>query len=78
MAMARACVSCDPDTPRPSASAITVDILLDHETMHAHTTGATPDPRRFRNVVSRTQSGRRLHPDDAINAALIGHIRRAV
>ena len=43
--------------------------------MHAHT---TPDPRRFRNVVSRTQSGRRLHPDDAINAALIGHIRRAV
>ena len=43
-----------------------------------HTAGATPDPRRFRNVVSRTQSGRRLHPHDAINAALIGHIRRAV
>lgn len=76
--MARASVSRELNTPRPSASAVTVDILLDHETMHAHTTGATPDPRRFRNVVSRTQAGRRLHPDDAINAALIGHIRRAV
>jgi hypothetical protein len=28
--------------------------------------------------VIRTQSGRRLHPDDAINATLIGHIRRVV
>jgi len=78
LAMARAAVRRDPDTQRPTRSAVTVDILLDHETMQAHASGATPDPRRFRNVISRTQSGRRLHPDDAINAALLGHIRRAV
>jgi hypothetical protein len=76
--MARASVSRDPDVDRPTTSAITVDVLLDHHTMEAHTSGTTPDPRRFRNVVSRTQSGRRLHPDDAVNAALLGHVRRAV
>ncbi len=78
LAMARASVNRDPNTTRPTSSAVTVDILLDHDTMEAHASGETPDPRRFRNVVSRTQSGRRLHPDDAINAALVGHIRRAV
>ena len=40
--------------------------------------GDTTDPRRFRNVVCRTRSGRRLHPDDAVNAALVNHIRRVV
>jgi hypothetical protein len=78
VAMARASVSRDPDVARPSASAICVNILLDHDTMIAHASGRTPDPARFRNVVCRTQSGRRLHPDDAINAALVGHIRRVV
>ena len=78
LAMARASVSRDPNVARPTTSAITVDILLDHDTMVAHTSGATPDPARFRNVVCRTLSGRRLHPDDAINAALLGHIRRVV
>jgi len=78
MAMARASVNRDPDLARPSASSVCVDILLDHQTMQAHASGATPDPRRFRNVVSRTQSGRRLHPDDAINTALVNHIRRVV
>ena len=78
MAMARASVSRDPDLARPSASSVCVDVLLDHETMQAHASGETPDPRRFRNVVSRTQSGRRLHPDDAVNAALVNHIRRVV
>jgi hypothetical protein len=78
MAMARASVSRDPDLACPSASSVCVDILLDHETMQAHASGETPDPRRFRNVVSRTQSGRRLHPDDAINTALVNHIRRVV
>ena len=78
LAMARASVSRDPAVARPPTSAITVDILLDHDTMVAHASGTTPDARRFRNVVCRTQSGRRLHPDDAVNAALIGHIRRVV
>ncbi len=78
LAMARASVSRDPDVARPPTSAITVDILLDHDTMIAHASGDTPDSARFRNVVCRTQSGRRLHPDDAINAALVNHIRRVV
>lgn len=78
LTMARASVSRDPNIDRPTTSAITVDILLDHDTMVAHGSGTTPDPRRFRNVVCRTQSGRRLHPDDAINAAIVGHIRRVV
>lgn len=78
LAMARASVSRDPSVARPTVRAITVDVLLDHDTMVAHAAGATPDPRRFRNVVCRTRSGRRLHPDDAINAALVGHLRRAV
>ena len=78
LTMARASASRDPDLARPPASSICVDILLDHHTMQAHASGATPDPRRFRNVISRTQSGRRLHPDDAVNAALVNHIRRVV
>ena len=78
LAMARASVSRDPDIARPPTSAITVDILLDHDTMIAHASGDTTDPRRFRNVVCRTRSGRRLHPDDAVNAALVNHIRRVV
>ncbi len=78
VAMVRAAVNPDPNVARPTASNVTVDVLLDHETMHAHASGATPDPRRFRNVVCRTRSGRRLHPDDAVNMALVGHIRRVV
>jgi len=78
LAMARASVSRDPNSARPTVTAITVDVLLDHDTMVAHASGTTPDPRRFRNVVCRTRSGRRLHPDDAINAAILGHIRRVV
>ena len=75
LAMARAAASAPPDArpPRPTAN-----ILIDHESFEAHLRGETPDPARYRSVVVRTQTGRRLHPDDAINAALIGHIRRVV
>jgi Domain of unknown function (DUF222) len=75
MAMARAAASSPPGSrpPRP-----TVNVLIDQESFEAHLRGETPDPRRYRDVVVRTQSGRRLHPDDAVNAALIGHIRRVV
>jgi hypothetical protein len=75
LVMARAAASTPPDAqpPRPTAS-----ILIDHESFEAHLRGETPDPATYRSVVVRTQTGRRLHPDDAVNAALIGHIRRAV
>jgi hypothetical protein len=75
LAMARAAASTPPDTqpPRPTAN-----VLIDHESFEAHLRGETPDPATYRSVVVRTQTGRRLHPDDAVNAALIGHIRRVV
>lgn len=75
LAIARAAASTPPGSqpPRP-----TVNVLIDQDSFEAHLRGDTPDPRRYRDVVIRTQSGRRLHPDDAINAALIGHIRRVV
>jgi len=60
-------------TPRP-----TVDVLVDHDSLETWLAGGSPSPTRYRNVVCRTRSGRRLHPDDAVNAALIGHIRRVV
>jgi len=76
LAMARAAVSKSTSSgtqPRP-----TVNILIDDQTFTTSLEGDSPDPRRCRNVICRTQSGRRLHPDDAINAALIGHVRRVV
>jgi hypothetical protein len=75
LAMARAAASTPPGSQPPR---LTVNILIDHESFEAHLRGETPDPARYRSVVIRTQSGRRLHPDDAVNAALIGHIRRVV
>jgi hypothetical protein len=75
LAMARAAASTPPGSrsPRPTAN-----ILMDQESFEAHLRGETPDPATYRSVIMRTQTGRRLHPDDAVNAALIGHIRRAV
>jgi hypothetical protein len=75
LAMARAAASTPPDAraPRP-----TVNVLIDHESFEAHLRGETPDPATYRSVVVRTQTGRRLHPDDAVNAALVGHVRRVV
>ncbi len=75
MAMARAAASTPPGSQQPRP---TVNMLIDHESFEAHLRGETPDPRRYRDVVIRTHTGRRLHPDDAINAALIGHIRRVI
>ena len=73
MAKAAASAPAGPRQPQP-----TVNVLIDHDTFEAHLRGEPPDPRHYRSVVVRTQTGRRLHPDDAVNAALIGHIRRVV
>jgi hypothetical protein len=75
VAMARAAASAAPGSRRPRP---TVNILIDHESFEAHLRGETVDQRHYRDIVMRTQTGRRLHPDDAVNAALIGHIRRVV
>ena len=75
LAMAHAAASTPPGSSQPRP---TVNVLIDHETFEARLRGETPDPSTYRNVVVRTQTGRRLHPDDAINTALIGHIRRVV
>jgi hypothetical protein len=75
VAMARAAASTPPGSraPRP-----TVNVLIDQASFEAHLRGEAPDPADYASVVVRTQTGRRLHPDDAVNAALIGHIRRVV
>jgi hypothetical protein len=75
VAMAKAAASAVPGSRPPRT---TVNVLIDDETFDARLRGETVDPRRYRDVVVRTQSGRRLHPDDAVNAALIDHIRRVV
>ena len=75
VAMAKAAASAAPGSHAPKT---TVNVLIDDDTFDAHLRGDTIDPRRYRDVVVRTQTGRRLHPDDAVNAALIGHIRRVV
>jgi hypothetical protein len=75
VAMAKAAASTAPGSRAPMT---TTNILIDHESFEARLRGEAVDPRRYRDVVMRTQTGRRLHPDDAVNAALIGHIRRVV
>ncbi len=75
LAMARAAASTPPGSQQPRP---TTNLLIDQESFEAHLRGGTPDPATYRSVVVRTQTGRRLHPDDAVNAALIGHIRRVV
>ncbi len=75
LALARAAASTPPGSQPPR---LTVNILIDHESFEAHLRGETPDPATYRSVMIRTQNGRRLHPDDAVNAALTGHIRRVV
>lgn len=75
LAMARAAASARPGR-RPSA--ITVNVLIDETTLEARLRGEQRDPADYRTIVCRTQSGRRLHPDDVVNAALVERVRRAV
>jgi hypothetical protein len=75
VAMARAAASTPPGSQPPRATA---NVLIDQETFEAHLRGETRDPADYAKVVCRTHTGRRLHPDDAINTALIAHIRRVV
>jgi hypothetical protein len=75
LAMARAAASTPPGSQPPRA---TTNVLIDQDTFEAHLRGETRDPADYRKVVCRTHTGRRLHPDDAVNTALIAHIRRVV
>ncbi len=73
--MARAAASTPPGSQPPRA---TTNVLIDQDTFEAHLRGETRNPADYRKVVCRTHTGRRLHPDDAVNTALIAHIRRVV
>jgi hypothetical protein len=75
LAMTRAAASTPPGSQPPRATA---NVLIDQETFEARLRGETRDPADYAKVVCRTHTGRRLHPDDAVNTALIGHIRRVV
>ncbi|RLE24641.1 MAG: hypothetical protein DRJ50_04360 [Actinobacteria bacterium] len=59
-------------------SSVTVNMLIDDETFEATVMGDPINPARWRDVVCRTDTGRRLHPDDVVNAALWANIRRVV
>ena len=60
------------------SSPVTVNMLIDQDTYQATVMGEPIDPRRWRDVVCRTDTGRRLHPDDVVNTALWANIRRVV
>jgi len=65
-------------TPTNNTPRATVNFLIDQDTFDTTTAGHTPHPSRFRDIICRTQTGRRLHPDDVFNTALIAHVRRVV
>lgn len=73
--MARTAAGALPDTRRAHA---TVNILIDEDSFNATITGQPIDPDRYRDVVCRTQDGVELRPADAVNAAILGHVRRVV
>ncbi len=75
VAMANAAAVADPGARRANP---TVDVLIDQASFEAGLTGDRVHPAAYRDVVVRTQRGHRLHSDEAINAALTGHIRRVV
>ncbi|MEM9516715.1 MAG: DUF222 domain-containing protein, partial [Actinomycetota bacterium] len=75
VAMANAAAVADPGARRANP---TVNVLFDQASFEAGLTGDRVHQAAYRDVVVRTQSGHRLHPDEAINAALTGHIRRVV
>jgi len=75
LAMARSAASTPPGSNRPLP---TVDVLVDRATFEAHLAGERRDPADYGEVTVRTRDGKRLHPDDALRAALIGHVRRVV
>lgn len=75
VAMATAAASTPPGSSRPRP---TVDVLVDRLTFEATLAGARRDPADYADVTVRTRDGKRLHPDDAVRAALVGHVRRVV
>ena len=75
VAMATAAATADPRARRANP---TVNVLIDEASLDAALHGDKMHPSAYRDVTVRTQSGQPLHPDEAANAALIGHIRRVV
>ncbi|MEM9515184.1 MAG: DUF222 domain-containing protein, partial [Actinomycetota bacterium] len=69
VAMANAAAVADPGARRANP---TVNVLIDQASFEAGLTGDRVHQAAYRDVVVRTQSGHRLHPDEAINAALTG------
>jgi hypothetical protein len=74
LAMARAAAT----SGSSGSSPVTVNMLIDQYTFEATVKGDPIDPGRWRDIVCRTDTGRRLHPDDVVNAALWANIRRVV
>ena len=75
LVMARAAAASGPGI---GALRATLNVLIDNDSFQVGLAGQEIDPARYRNVVCRTQRGRRLSRDDAVNTALAGHIRRVL
>ena len=74
LAMARAAATATPGLRHTP----TVNVLIDERSFHAALVGDHIEPVHYRDVVCRTQRGRRLPRDVAANASLAGHVRRVV
>ncbi|MEM1335376.1 MAG: DUF222 domain-containing protein, partial [Actinomycetota bacterium] len=75
VAMANTAAVADPAIRRANP---TVNVLIDETSLDAALHGDRVHPSAYRDVTVRTQRGQALHPDDVINAALVGHVRRVV
>lgn len=73
--MARAAAS---GRGRSRSACPTLNVLIDEKSFEADLRGERVDASRYRDVVCRTQSGRELHPDDAVNVGIWAHVRRVV
>jgi hypothetical protein len=75
LAMARAAARAP---GRGKAPLPTLDVLVDHRTLHATTTGEQLDPGRYDEMICRTQAGDPVDVTEAAALSLWGHIRRVV
>jgi len=75
VSMARAAAAAPPNTKRPVP---TVNVVIDAATCAAFANDQPLHPDRYHDIISRTDRGHRVHPNDIINTTLWALIRRVV
>lgn len=70
---------CAADAPGDGKRSLpTLNVLIDHDTLHRSITAQPLDPTRYDEMVCRTQAGDPVDVTEAASLALWGHIRRVV